>query len=306
MNSAKYVDDLVARLKAEGKTKTEIVIASAEAELGWSYVWGAVGAQCNPSKRRAYANRSSCPAGESALIIKRCQVLNGGRSSCTGCKWYPNGEHTLIDDCQGFVKQLLSRVGISMAGGGASSMWRNDANWQGKGEISSLPERLCCIFWQNPKNKSVMEHVGFYIGGGMMIHCSGEVKKEKLSKKCTHWAVPKGLDGGDLPVTFPTLRKGSKGEYVTLAQTKLIQKGYDCGSFGADGQFGAATEKAVRAFQRDHALTVDGVIGQKTWAALDTVEPVTKYTVTIPHLSKSQADALCSQYPGATMTEERG
>jgi hypothetical protein len=30
------------------------------------------------------------------------------------------------------------------------------------------------------------------------------------------------------------------------------------------------------------------------------------YTVTIPHLSKSQADALCSQYPGSIMTAERG
>jgi peptidoglycan hydrolase-like protein with peptidoglycan-binding domain len=86
----------------------------------------------------------------------------------------------------------------------------------------------------------------------------------------------------------------------------LIQKGYDCGSFGADGQFGTATEKAVRAFQKDHGLTVDGVIGKNTWAALDAVEPTTKYTVTIPHLSKSQADALIRQYPESTMIEERG
>ena len=304
MNSAKYVDDLVARLKAEGKTKTEIVIASAEAELGWSYAWGAVGAQCNPSKRQAYANRSSCPAGESALTIKRCQVLNGSRSACDGCKWYPNGERTLIDDCQGFVKQILSRVGISMAGGGASSMWRNDANWQGKGEISSMPERLCCVFWQNPKNKSVMEHVGFYVGGGMMIHCSGEVKKEKLSKKATHWAVPKGLEGGDLPVTLPTLRRGNSGEYVTLLQTKLIQRGYDLGSYGADGKFGAKTESAVKAFQMDNGLKVDGICGKATWEALEKVTPTELYTVTIPHLAKHHAEALVKNYDGAVMTKE--
>jgi hypothetical protein len=53
-------------------------------------------------------------------------------------------------------------------------------------------------------------------------------------------------------------------------------------------------------------LTIDGVIGSKTWAALDANETPVKYTVTIPHLSKSQAEALCSQYPGSTMTEERG
>lgn len=304
MNSAKYVDDLVARLKAEGKTKTEIVIASAESEIGWSYVWGAVGAQCNPSKRKAYAGRSSCPSGEADLTIKRCQVLNGSKSACDGCKWYPVGERTLIDDCQGFIKQVLSRVGISMSGGGASSMWRNDANWLGKGEISSLPERLCCVFWQNPKKPSVMEHIGFYVGGGMMIHCSGEVKKEKLSRRCTHWAVPKGLEGGDLPVVFPTLRKGSRGEYVTLLQTKLIQYGYDLSPYGADGAFGNKTLVAVKAFQTDRGLTADGVVGAKTWDALNS-GAVTLYTVTIQHVAKSVADEIVGKY-GGSMIAERG
>jgi peptidoglycan hydrolase-like protein with peptidoglycan-binding domain len=102
------------------------------------------------------------------------------------------------------------------------------------------------------------------------------------------------------------LRRGDRGEYVTLAQTELINKGYSCGSFGADGEFGKATEAAVKAFQRDHNLSVDGIIGPNTWAALDSTEPAIKYTVSIPHLSNSQADALILQYPDATKTEERG
>ena len=102
------------------------------------------------------------------------------------------------------------------------------------------------------------------------------------------------------------MKRGSKGEYVTLAQTELINKGYSCGSFGADGEFGAATEAAVKKFQKDNGLTVDGIIGEKTWAALDQQETQTKYTVVIPHLSNSQADALIRQYPDATKTEERG
>jgi peptidoglycan hydrolase-like protein with peptidoglycan-binding domain len=39
-----------------------------------------------------------------------------------------------------------------------------------------------------------------------------------------------------------------------------------------DGVFGAETEKAVRQFQADHGLTVDGVVGRKTWAALGVSE----------------------------------
>ena len=304
MYSAPEVDELFEKWKNEGCTKEQLIIKTGEAELGWPYVWGAVAAQCTPEKRDYYAKRPSCPAGEVKQIYKTCQCYNedGTRTGkyCGGCQFYPNNMRTLIDDCQGFVKQLCSRVGISLAGGGASSMWRTASNWSEKGEISTLPEKLCCIFWQNASDKSVMNHVGFYVGGGMMIHCSGTVKKEKLSKKVTHWAIPKGL-GGDTPMpTLPTLRRGSTGEYVTLLQTKLIQLGYDVGATGA----GAKTEAAVKAFQKDHGLVADGITGPRTWEALDAGQ-VTRYTVMIQHLSKSVAEDLVNKY-GGTMTAEEG
>ena len=308
MYSAPEVDELFEKWKNEGCTKEQLIIKTGEAELGWPYVWGAVAAQCTPEKRDYYAKRPSCPAGEVKQIYKTCQCYNedGTRTGkyCGGCQFYPNNMRTLIDDCQGFVKQLCSRVGISLAGGGASSMWRTASNWSEKGEISTLPEKLCCIFWQNASDKSVMNHVGFYVGGGMMIHCSGTVKKEKLSKKVTHWAIPKGL-GGDTPMpTLPTLRRGSTGEYVTLLQTKLIQLGYDVGATGADGRYGAKTEAAVKAFQKDHGLVADGITGPRTWEALDAGQ-VTRYTVMIQHLSKSVAEDLVNKY-GGTMTAEEG
>lgn len=302
MNSEAYVAMMVADWKKQGKSKTEIIILTAEAEVGWCYVWGAVGQQCTPSKRQAYANRSVCPSGEAAEIVKKCQVLSNKASSCEGCKWFPHTERTLMDDCQGFVKQTAGRVDIKFAGGGCTSMWNTASNWAAKGTIDTLPEQLCCVFLTDTKNPKVKSHIGWYIGNGMMIHCSGEVKKEALSKKCTHWAIPKGLEGGDLPVTFPTLRKGSKGEYVTLLQTKLIQQGYDLSPYGADGSFGAKTEAAVKQFQRDHGLASDGVVGQRTWSELNSGETV-YYTVTVSHLSQAVADEIVTKY-GGTMRKE--
>ena len=303
MNDYEYVDDLVARMKSQGKTKTEIIIAAAEAEIGWPYVWGAVGAQCTPDKRQYYANRSSCPEAEAAQTIKKCQALNGSGKSCGGCEYYPGNRRTLIDDCQGFVKQVCSRVGISFTGGGATSMWNGSGNWTEKGTRANLPEdRLCCIFWQ-ASDKKTMSHIGFYIGGGMMIHCSGTVKKEKISARVTHWAIPKGLDGST-PSDLPTLRRGSRGEYVTLLQTKLIQLGYDVGGTGADGVYGAKTEAAVKAFQKDHGLVADGITGPRTWEALQTGKG-TRFTVVLQHLSKSVAEDLVTKY-GGTMTAEEG
>jgi peptidoglycan hydrolase-like protein with peptidoglycan-binding domain len=101
----------------------------------------------------------------------------------------------------------------------------------------------------------------------------------------------------------PTLRRGSKGEAVKELQTELIKRGYDLGSYGADGSFGKATEAAVKAFQKDRGLTADGICGEKTWEALETPD-VELYTVTIPHLAKHHAEALVSNYAGATMEKE--
>lgn len=64
------------------------------------------------------------------------------------------------------------------------------------------------------------------------------------------------------------LRDGCEGEDVKQLQQYLIQLGYSCGSYGADGDFGDATEIAVVKFQRDHACGVDGEVGEETLAAL--------------------------------------
>lgn len=67
--------------------------------------------------------------------------------------------------------------------------------------------------------------------------------------------------------TRPVLKKGSRGEAVRALQTYLNLNGYQCGT--ADGIFGAKTEKAVKAWQKDHGLVPDGIIGVKSWKVLD-------------------------------------
>lgn len=67
------------------------------------------------------------------------------------------------------------------------------------------------------------------------------------------------------PTGKPTLRRGSTGSLVEEIQAKL---GVDT-TAGGQGTFGPKTEAAVRAFQRKHGLVPDGIVGPKTWAALD-------------------------------------
>lgn len=303
MNSAKQVDLMVADWKAQGLPKWQIIVYKAIAMIGWAYAWGAVGAPCTVAKREYYMGRSQISSGDIELIRKHCQVLNGSKGSCTGCKYYPHEERTDINDCQGFVKMLHKAVGITLSGGGCTSMWNDNRNWSEKGVISDMPkDKVCCVFQWNSKKKN-MQHIGEYIGNGQIIHCSTEVKYGKTTDKAwTHYAIPKGLDGGVIPVEFPTLRKGSKGEYVTLLQTKLTQQGYDLSPYGADGSFGNKTLEVVKQFQTDHGLKADGIVGSMTWAALNAGETI-YYTVTIPHLAQNVANDIVTKY-GGTMTKE--
>lgn len=64
---------------------------------------------------------------------------------------------------------------------------------------------------------------------------------------------------------LPKLKKGSFGGAVTAMQQVLWERGY---TLEIDGDFGAQTDRIVREFQRDRGLTVDGIVGPVTWAAL--------------------------------------
>jgi peptidoglycan hydrolase-like protein with peptidoglycan-binding domain len=64
---------------------------------------------------------------------------------------------------------------------------------------------------------------------------------------------------------LPTLEFGNSGIPVRVVQKLLVSSGY---SIEIDGFFGALTEAAVKAFQNQRNLVVDGIVGQNTWREL--------------------------------------
>lgn len=306
MLSANQVDASVAQWKNDGMASEDIVWNLALACEGWPYVFGAAGALCTPKNRRARA-RDDHPT-----IVTKCQVLNGDRNYCNGCKWLPGGENVRQYDCRGFTRWCAAQVGVTIEGVGATSQWNTESNWAAKGTIDTVPtNQLVFLFVQNG---SKMAHTGLGLGNET-VECSVNVQHfTKRNKKWTHWAVAKGLEGGatptptpqPVPATKPTLRRGSSGEYVKYLQEKLIALGYSVGSYGADGKYGNATIAAVKKFQADRGLTADGVTGAKTWAEIDReIEPTTDYyTATITGLTKDEADQVSRAYPGAVITKE--
>ena len=107
--------------------KASVIIRLAQEHLGDPYVYGAWGSPCTPGLRRKYARLNPSHAGN---ITKKCQVLNGGGTSCAGCKW----QGALAYDCRGFTHWLLKQVGIEIAGGGATSQYNTIANWAVRGK----------------------------------------------------------------------------------------------------------------------------------------------------------------------------
>lgn len=73
---------------------------------------------------------------------------------------------------------------------------------------------------------------------------------------------------GQEVVQYPTLKKGDINASVLVLQQKLIEKGY-LKKGGDDQIFGSKTLEAVRKYQQDHYLTVDGIVGKNTWRSLN-------------------------------------
>ena len=297
MNSAEQVEKIRQQMLSEGASKPDIVRQVALACLGWPYVFGAWGELCDPSNRRRRM-RDDHPT-----IKSKCQVLSGRHADCGGCQWFPQDERVRMYDCRGWTRWLLQQVGLDISGQGATSQYNTSANWVKRGRIADgMPDVVCCVFRRKGNS---MEHTGMHVGGGVVIDCSTGVSSVGMSG-WTHYAIPVGLyEEGEIPVSTvkPVLRKGDRGDEVKALQEQLNRLGYDCGE--ADGVFGTRTKQAVIRFQTANGLDADGVVGSKTWAALDkdqTDEP--RYTVICYGMTWEQVQKIRDTCPTADVSKE--
>lgn len=181
-------------------------------------------------------------------------------------------------------------------------------------------------------------HVGVSIGNGEHVELKGfaydSVRDKVAGRGWTSWAQLPFVDydgeGAALPdepvykLGDRTLKRGSKGSDVADLQAALVGMGYDCGSFGSskngvDGDFGRTTEAAVKAFQADADIEIDGVYGPQSHAALLAALPnggpdkkpedgspdedgsaeLVTYCVTLPNLNSVEAAHVLNAFDEA-------
>ena len=202
---------------------------------------------------------------------------------------------TRVWDCNGMAEgiyELYTGTNIN------SKARHNYSGWCGVKGTGMIPVKYrvpgAAVFWSNSGASSI-HHVAYLWkpvkdghpeGDWYIIEAKGVmygVVKSKLnSRKPNFWGLmDKYFDYGDTsvqPVTTVVveatlgsriLRNGNEGNDVKEMQSGLICLGYDLGKWGADGDFGDATEEAVKAFQNDHKLEANGEFGPKSLKAFE-------------------------------------
>ncbi|MBO7450993.1 MAG: peptidoglycan-binding protein [Clostridiales bacterium] len=280
----------------------------------WGYIWGKAGEKWTESKQNALVKWFVDTFGALWKDNKKAKEHDKYRGALNGAKWIGR----VVADCSGLFSWAFKQLGGYMYHG-SNTMWDKYCTSKGtltkNGRTDGQPLKpATAVFTGNESNKG---HVGLYVGNDTVIEAagtnSGVITTTITGGKWTYWGELKGVDYGEedmtnMPVVEPfkpTLKRGNKGNYVKELQTALSNRGYDLGSYGIDGDFGKATEAAVKAFQKDNGLTADGIVGEKTWEALKTApnKPET-YTAHLPSLRKDEANALAAAYPGAWVTKD--
>ena len=168
----------------------------------------------------------------------------------------------------------------------------NYSGWCGVKGTGTIPAKYrvpgAAVFWGN--TASSIHHVAYLYkpvsdgnpsGDWYLIEARGVmygVVKTKLnSRKPDFWGLmDKYFDYSDtiqeavtLHMGDRLLKKGMEGSDVKELQEALVRLGYSLPKYGADGEYGSETVSAVKAFQKDHGLDVDGEYGEKSHAAME-------------------------------------
>lgn len=211
---------------------------------------------------------------------------------------------TRVWDCNGMAEgiyELETGVNIDSKARFNYSEWCNP-----KGDnLSDMPRVPGMAVFIHSASKGYITHVGYLYkptddgrdwwvieARGVMY---GVVKTKLSARNWNRWgamtkyfdyegALEKiEIDTDGNPFGTRNLKRGCVGEDVRALQETLISLNFSCGVYGADGDFGGATYRAVTEYQAARGLTVDGIVGERTKAALmrDIVESEETHVLTI-------------------------
>lgn len=287
----------------------------------WGYIFGQSGGKWTESDQKLKVNYMVKNFGSDWKKNTDAKKNKYYNSALNGSKWIGHN----VADCSGMFVWAYRQYGLKITHR-STSIYKSYCSKKGRLTDALKKTILPGTAVFTGDTESDHPHIGLYVGNGKCIEAAG-VDSGVITSNITagKWKWYGELKSVSYPASeateqpsapaddkepyssLPTLKRGSKGEYVSLLQTKLVNKGYSVGSYGIDGDFGKATEAAVRQFQRDNGLDPDGIVGAKTWDALnDSTVKIKLFSVTVSHLTESQAKSLAAMYDNAVIEKEVG
>ena len=227
-----------------------------KSKVGTPYVYGAKGADGKLTQTRVNWLAKNYPSVFTSKYLKKIKDRKYVGKICCDCSglisWYTGKVYGSA--------QLYSKAYTRMP----ISQWKKFA--------------VGTVLWKSG-------HVGVYIGDGLVVEEKGidygcvisKIGDTKWSYGLTfswiNYDIAEKVDSdkitykGTNPYSVPkvSLKKGSKGEAVKWLQWELVEAGY---KITIDGSFGTNTLNALKKFQKSAKITVDGICGPKTRAAL--------------------------------------
>ena len=254
------------------KTATGLV-EFAKRYVGNPYWYGTFVLPCTQSLLNAKTAQYPGHYTSGRMARYRDDIAKG--KTCADCVGLIKGYGWL--DPNGNIKYAINGVPDQSANGMYTAAKK-------KGSISTIPEvpGLAVRF---------DGHIGVYIGKGDVIEARGFdhgiVITKLAARPWTHWlevpwlnyAAQSGPVNNITNIVYPLgfgeriLRFGMTGEDVKALQRALIRLNYSVGVWGADGDFGAMTESAVKAYQAAKNIVQDGAVGPLTRVAMETDLP---------------------------------
>ena len=208
-----------------------------------------------------------------------------GNNYATYCK--DMGYSYRIEWCACFISWLAEKLGITdiipvdmscnsqIKKFKSMGVWHTDRNFQ-SGDI----------IYYDWDNSGDADHVGIIekVNGMSLTVIEGNngnfpndrVRRREINSASSlifgyarpKYPVKSSANGSDVNISLPTVRKGDTGTAVKVLQLALVAYEYDIGKYGPDGEFGSDTESAVKRFQKNSGIEVDGIVGRDTWSKL--------------------------------------
>ncbi|MBP0724457.1 L,D-transpeptidase family protein [Bacillus sp. RG28] len=206
---------------------------------------------------------------ENGKLVKVFKVATGRKGSYT-----PEGNFKIVNKIvnRPFYKEHIpggdprNPLGKRWLGLNARGTWGDTYGIHGNSNASSIGKHIShgCIRMYNNQIEWLFPQVKI----NTPVIITSSKKSFDTIALASGYKVTKQTNG---PVTpeepnSNILKKGSHGSAVTLLQSKLIAQGYVIKD--EKGIFGTSTENAVRNFQKDRRLSVDGIVGPATKKAL--------------------------------------